>query len=114
MPGLRLLPAALALAVLAAHFYRAGLAFLVPACIGLVVLLFVRLKWVPHAVTAALFLAAAEWLRTLVILVGERIEAGQPFGRLVAILAGVAIATLLAAWPLRAAAVRRWFAADGR
>lgn len=114
MPWLRLLPAVLALLVLAAHFYRAGLVFLVPVCIGLVVLLLIRLRWVPQAVTVALFLAAAEWLRTLVMLAGERIEAGQPSARLVAILAGVTLATLLAAWPLRAAAVRRWFAEDER
>ena len=114
MPWLRLLPAALALAVLAAHFYRAGLVFLVPVCIGFIVLLFIRLKWVPHAVSVALFLAAAEWLRTLVTLAGDRLEAGQPYARLVAILAGVTLATLLSAWPLRAAAARRWFAADER
>ena len=39
MPILRLLPAALALLVLAAHFYRAGLVFLVPLCLGLVLLI---------------------------------------------------------------------------
>ena len=109
MPWLHLLPVALALLVLAAHFYRAGLVFLVPVCIGLVVLSFIRLGWVPRVLTAALFLAAAEWLRTLVMLAGERIEAGQPYARLVAILAGVALATLLAAWPLRTTLVRRWY-----
>lgn len=111
MPPFRLLPAALALLVLAAHFYRAGLVFLVPVCVGLVVLLFIRLEWVPRAITVALFLAAAEWLRTLVLLAGERIEAGQPYARLVAILAGVTVATLLAAWPLRTRAARRWYGA---
>ena len=114
MPWLRLLPAMLALLVLAAHFYRAGLVFLVPVCIGLVLLSFIRLGWVPRVLTAALTLAAAEWLRTLVMLAGERIEAGQPYARLVTILVGVTVATLLAAWPLRTEAVRRWFAADGR
>jgi hypothetical protein len=114
MPWLRLLPAALALLVLAAHFYRAGLVFLVPVCIGFLVLLSIRLAWVPRAVAVALLIAAAEWLRTLVMLAGERIDAGQPHARLVAILAGVTAATLLAAWPLRTEAVRRWFAADGR
>ena len=109
MPWLHLLPVALALLVLAAHFYRAGLVFLVPVCIGLVGLSFIRLEWVPRVLTAALFLAAAEWLRARVMLAGERIEAGQPYARLVAILAGVALATLLAAWPLRTTLVRRWY-----
>lgn len=109
MPLFRLLPAALALLVVAAHFYRAGLVFLVPVCLGFVVLLSVRLEWVPRAITVALVLAAAEWLRTLVVLANDRIDAGEPYARLVAILAGVTIATLLAVWPLRTQAARRWY-----
>lgn len=109
MPILRLLPAAFALLVLAAHFYRAGLMFLVPACIGLLVLLFVRLQWVPRVVILALVLGTAEWIRTLLQLAGERLDAGEPYMRLVAILGGVAVATLLAAWPLRSAAVGQWY-----
>ena len=109
MNVLRLLPAALALLVLAAHFYRAGLVFLVPVCIGLVLLAFVRLAWVPRALSVALLLATAEWLRTLVVLAGDRLDAGQPYLRLVAILGGVALATLLSAWPLQSAALRRWY-----
>ena len=110
MPLIRLLPAALALLILAAHFVRAGLPVLVPACVGLVALLFVRLAWVPRTVTLALVLAAAEWLRTLVVLAGGRLEAGQPWLRLVAILGMVLLLTLAAAWPLRSAAIRRWYA----
>lgn len=109
MPWPRLLPALLALLVLAAHFYRAGLAHVVPACIGLAALLCVRLAWVPRAIVVALLLAAVEWLRTLALLAGARMEAGQPFMRLVVILAGVALLTLLAAWPLRSATVRQWY-----
>jgi uncharacterized membrane protein HdeD (DUF308 family) len=109
MPILRLLPAALALLVLAAHFYRAGLVFLVPLCLGLVLLMAVRLAWVPRIVTAALVLAALEWLRTLLVLADARLEAGDPWLRLVAILGLVLALTLLAAWPLRSAAVRRWY-----
>jgi len=111
MPILRLLPAVLALLVLAAHFYRAGVAFLVPACIGLVLLLAVRLAWVPRAVTVALVLAALEWLRTLLVLADARLEAGQPWLRLAVILGSVAILTLVAAWPLRSDAIRHWYGA---
>jgi hypothetical protein len=109
MPWPRLVPALLALLVLAAHFYRAGLVVLVPACIGLVALLFVRLEWVPRAITAALVLASAEWLRTLAVLAGQRIDAGEPYVRLVAILLTVGCLTLVAAWPLRGASVRQWY-----
>jgi len=109
MPILRLLPALLALLVLAAHFYRAQLVFLVPVCIGLVLLMAVRLAWVPRLVAGALVLAALEWLRTLLLLAGARLEAGQPWLRLAVILGSVLVLTLAAAWPLRSAAVRRWY-----
>jgi hypothetical protein len=109
MPWPRLLPAAIALLVLAAHFYRAGLAWLVPVCAGLVLLLFIRLEWVPRVVGVALVVAGAEWLRTLVLLADARIDAGRPWFRLAAILGGVAIATLLATLPLRSAPVARWY-----
>jgi len=112
MPPIRLLPAALALLVLAAHFFRGGLPFLVPVCVGLAVLLFVRFPWVPRVVTLALVLAAAEWLRTLAGLAGDRLETGQPWLRLVLILAAVALATLLAAWSLNVESVRRWYRAE--
>lgn len=111
MPWLRILPAVLLLLVLAAHFYRAGLAFLVPACVGLAALAFVRLRWVPRLLSVALLLAAAEWLRTLWVLVAARLAAGQPYGRMVLILLGVALATLSAARLLNAAAPRRWYEA---
>jgi len=51
MPFFRLLPAVLALLVLAAHFYRAGLVFLVPVSLGLVLLMAVRFAWVPRVIT---------------------------------------------------------------
>ena len=109
MPVLRLLPAVLALLLLAAHFYRADLAFLVPACIGLVLLMMVRLAWVPRWVAGALVLAALEWLRTLLVLAGARLEAGETWLRLVIILGGVLLLTLAAAWPLRTDAARHWY-----
>ena len=111
MPVLRLLPAVLALLVLAAHFYRAGLIFLVPACIGLVLILAVRTAWVPRLVAIALVFAALEWLRTLLVLADARLEAGQPWLRLAIILGSVTILTLAAAWPLRSPAVRHWYRA---
>ena len=106
----RLLPAVVALALLAAHFYRAGLVPLVPTCIGAAALLFVRLPWVRYLAVGSLLLAAAEWLRTLVDLVGERSAAGEPWLRLAAILGGVIVFTLLAALPFRSLALRRWYA----
>jgi hypothetical protein len=112
VPPKRLLPAVLALLILAAHFYRAGLEFLVPVCVGLVALTFVRLAWVPGTLALALALATGEWLRTLLLLAGERIEAGQPYARMVVILLAVALLTLLAAMAAWSPKARRWYAGD--
>ena len=109
VPLKRLLPAILALLVLAAHFYRAGLEFLVPVCVGLVALAFVRLAWVPGVLALALALGTGEWLRTLLLLAGERVAAEQPYARLVVILLVVALLTLLAALAVWSPKARRWY-----
>ena len=111
-PIVRLLPAMLAFALLAAHFTRAGLVPLVPACIGAIALLFVRLPWVRYLAAGTLLLAAAEWLRTLFVFVAERTDAGEPCIRLVLILGTVALATALAILPLQSAVVRRWYSGE--
>ena len=108
--AMRLLPAVVALALLAAHFYRVGLVPLVPTCIGATALLFVRLPWVRYLAVGSLLLASAEWIRTLVVLVGERADAGEPWLRLAAILGAVVVFTLLAALPFGSAELRRWYA----
>lgn len=110
VPLKRLLPAVLALLILAAHFYRAELPFLVPVCIGLVALAFVRLAWVPAVLALALALGTGVWLRTLLLLAGERMAAGEPYLRLVVILVAVALFTVLAALSAWSPKVRRWYA----
>ncbi len=107
---MRLLPAVVAIGLLAAHFYRAGLMPLVPTCIGAAVLLLVRLPWIRYLAIGSLLLAAAEWMRTLVELAGERIAAGEPWMRLAAILGCVIVFTLLAALPFSSGELRRWYA----
>lgn len=109
-PILPLLPAILAFTLLAAHFVRAGLMPLVPACVGVIALLFVRLPWVRYLVAAALLLAVGEWLRTLAVFATARMEAGEPYLRLVLILGAVALVTALAILPLRSGVLRRWYA----
>ncbi len=105
------LPAGLSALVLGAHFLRRGNTPLVVICLALVALLFVRRVWAARVVQAALVLAAAEWVRTLAVLLPERRAAGEPWVRLVAILGAVALvaivgALLLEARPLRAHFVR--------
>jgi glucose-6-phosphate-specific signal transduction histidine kinase len=106
---LHLLPALLSLLVLGAHFLRAGNLLLLGVALGLMAILLVRRWWAARAVQVALLLGMAEWARTLVELAGARARAGEPYARLVAILAGVALATGLSALALRTGRARRWF-----
>jgi len=106
---LRLLPVVLSLLVLAAHFLRARQALPMALAVALVAVVFVRQRWAPRVLQAALWLAAAEWVRTLFVFAGERMARGEPVARLVAILAGVTLLTLLSSLVFRAAPLRRWY-----
>jgi len=105
----RLILPFLALLLLAAHFYRAGWLPLAALSVALLPLLAVPRPWAARTLQAALVLGALEWLRTLLVLAGARLEAGESWLRLVIILGGVLLLTLAAAWPLRTAAVRHWY-----
>jgi len=103
----RLLPVILSVLLLAAHLSRNNLdlaALLTPA---ILLLLLVRRPWVPRIFQVLLVLAAAEWLRTLIVLALRRQAAGAPWVRLVAILAVVAAVSALSALVFRSAALRR-------
>jgi len=107
--ALRLLPAALALVVLGAHFLRAGHLVLVVVTLAVVALLFVRRSLAARAVQGALVLGTLEWLRTLAFLASERRAAGAPYLRMTLILAGVALATALSLLAFRTHAVKEHF-----
>ncbi len=108
--GLLVLPAVVLL-LLAAHFFRAGLMPLTVVCLLLPALLFVREPWVPRVLQATLALGTLEWLRTAWVFATHRIEAGQPYIRLLVILGSVALVTGLAAAALRAQSSREHFRA---
>jgi hypothetical protein len=107
--ALRLLPAALALLVLGAHFLRAGHLALVVAALAFVGFLFVRRPWAARTVQIALVLGILEWLRTLALLAEERHAAGAPYLRMTLILAGAALATTLSLLAFRSRAVKEHF-----
>lgn len=109
MLALTLLPVALALLVLGAHFLHAGAQAGVAVAVVLVALLFLRRPAAARVVQLALVLGALEWVRTLAALVAERQSAGAPYVRLAIILGGVAAATALCLLAFRAARVRRHF-----
>lgn len=98
--GVLLLPV-LALLLLGAHFFRAGLVPLTVVCLGLIALLFVRARWAWLALQSSLWLGTLEWLRTAWVFAAARAESGQPYARLLLILGAVALVTALAALAVR-------------
>ena len=100
---------ALALLLLGAHFFRAGLVPLTAASAVLLVMLFVRAPWSARVLQGALALGTLEWLRTAWVFAAARAAAGQPYTRLLVILGSVALVTALAAWLLRSRAARTHF-----
>ena len=107
--ALRLLPVALVLAILAAHFYRAAEWAGFGIAVALLPLLFVRAPWAARVLQAALALGALEWLRTAAALIAVRQSMGQPYTRLAIILGAVALATALCALLFRWKPLRERF-----
>jgi hypothetical protein len=106
---LRLLPVIVALAVLAAHFFRSQYWVPFGVAIALVPIIFVRAPWAARVLQAALLAGAVEWLRTAAVLIAIRQSMGQPWTRLAVILGAVALATGLCALIFRWPAVRARF-----
>lgn len=91
------LPIVLALLLLAAHFLRYGNTVIVVGIAALSGLLFVRRPWAARIIQLVLVAGTVEWLRTLVMLVQERMALGAPYLRMAIILGVVAAVTALAA-----------------
>ena len=66
---------------------------MVAAIILLLAILFVRRPWAARLVQMALLLGTLEWVRTLIGLPRNRLQAGAPLLRLVVILGAVALLT---------------------
>ena len=74
------LPIVLALLLLAAHFLRYGNTVIVVGIAALSGLLFVRRTWAARIIQLVLVAGTVEWLRTLAMLVQERMALGA-FGQ---------------------------------
>lgn len=95
---LRIVPATLAFALLAAHFLRGGLWALVGLSLASPALLFVRGRTALRLVRALLLAGCALWVLTAWRIARSRIAAGEPFVRMAAILGAVAAFTAAAAF----------------
>ena len=107
MVVLALLPAILSYLVLAAHFLRGGHLALTGLCLALLVALAFTKRWLAVVWQVSLLLGAAEWVRTLVLLLAERRSLGEPYLQMALILGGVAAFTLASAFLLYLPVLRR-------
>jgi len=105
--ALRIVPVVLAFLLLAAHFLRDGNMALVPVCLLIPFLLFIKRRWAHVTVRILTFLGAAIWLQTTIVLVQHRWVTGAPWLRMLLILSGVAAFTLFAAYLLGSETVRK-------
>jgi hypothetical protein len=99
--------------LLGGHVLRTGQILVVLAILGLLPLLGVRRRWAGRTISIVLWIGAAEWLRTLVFRVQDRVATGQPFGRLVVILGSVALFTVIAAALSQGGPLGRWWRQGG-
>jgi hypothetical protein len=106
MTALRVTPLIISSLLLAAHFYRGGGLVLTAICLAAPFLLITRRLWAVQTLQVALFVGAAEWIRTALVIGSIRSAMGQPSLRMFLILAGVALFTTLAALPLGGLRVR--------
>jgi len=97
MIGLSIAGAVASLLVLAAHFLRGGHTVLTLVLLLAPLLLAGRRPWALRTLQVLLALGALEWLRTLAILASARLRNGEPFLRMVLILAAVAAVSMLSA-----------------
>jgi hypothetical protein len=114
MTGLLITPSVLGLVVLAAHFSRHDVPVLSWVCLALLLLLLVRRPWAPRVVQLVLVAGAIEWIRTTIVLAGQRMDAGDPWLRMAVILIVVTLVTAGAALLLETARVKRRYATDAR
>lgn len=106
---LRLLPAALGLWLLAAHFLRGGHVLLAAALAAAPAALCVRSPVSRRIVQAALAAGALVWLTTAVRIAVDRREEGRPWTRMAVILAAVATVNVAGAALLQGRAADAWF-----
>jgi hypothetical protein len=104
---------ALALLLLAAHFFHARAGLVSAICILLIALLFVPRAWAGRVLQVVLALGAIEWILTAYTLAQVRMQHGDPYVRLVVILGGVALLTAVSATLFQHPAMRARFGFGG-
>ncbi len=93
MNGLKLTPVFISFLLIIAHFLRTGLYVIVILLIAIPFILLVKKMWVARTIQIFLILASLEWIRIIVVSIGERQAFGEQWTRLAIILGSVAVFT---------------------
>jgi hypothetical protein len=112
-PALALTLVILSALLLGAHFLRSAQYVWVAASLLTPALLLTRRAWAVRVVQAALLAAAGVWGMTAADTVAQRLEAGEPWIRLVVILGAVALVAVAGAGMLQVRGVRQRLAPGG-
>ena len=107
--GVALTAVIISFLLLAAHFLRTFNLLFVTWSLLLPLLLLIRRKWAARILQAFLLLGIFEWITTTLYFVSQRQADGEPYGRMVLILGGVAAFTLASAFLLETSGARRRF-----
>ena len=107
--GVALTAVIISFLLLAAHFLRTFNLLFVTWSLLLPLLLLIRRKWASRILQFFLLLGAFEWITTTLYFVSQRQAEGEPYGRMVLILGGVAAFTLASAFLLETSGARRRF-----
>lgn len=103
---LRLIPIIVAALLLAAHFLRAGNFFASGVSLLAPLLLLVRERWSLVVLQVLAYVGAGFWLIATLEILQQRLALGLPWLRLVAILGGVTLFTIVAGLLLNSAAIK--------
>ncbi len=114
MNFVRLLPVFLSILLLAAHFYRAGLAVLVIIILISPFVLFVRKPWAVRIIQMELVLGGLEWIRAIFNFVQIRQAHGMPWTRLAVILGAVSLITFASALVFRSRSLKERYGIEGK
>ena len=93
-------PAALASLLLAAHFFRGAHSGAAALCVVAAGLSFVRRPWIAAGLRLGLVAGSVLWVLTAWRIAQSRMEAGNPYVRMLVILGAVAAFTAWSAWLL--------------
>lgn len=107
LTGFALTAVVISFLLLAAHFLRTFNMLFVFWSLLLPLLLLVRRKWAARVLQVFLLLGAFEWITSTLYFVSQRQAVGEPYGRMVLILGGVAAFTLASALLLETPGARR-------